>query len=50
MHEIFPHTADLGLRATAPTLDRLMAEVACGLFEIIAAPAARLWQPGLIDG
>ena len=36
MHEIFEHTADLGLRATAPTLERLMADAACGLFEIIA--------------
>jgi len=26
MHEIFEHTADLGLRATASTLERLMAK------------------------
>lgn len=42
MHEIFEHTADLGLRATAPTLERLMAEAARGLFEIIAGDLAQL--------
>jgi SHS2 domain-containing protein len=42
MHEIFPHTADLGLRATAPTLERLMADVACGLFEIIAGDISQI--------
>lgn len=42
MHEIFAHTADLGLRATAPTLESLMAEVACGLFEIIAGDLAQI--------
>jgi SHS2 domain-containing protein len=31
MHELFEHTADLGLRATAPTLDALFAEMAAGL-------------------
>ena len=36
MHEIFSHTADLGLRVTAPSLDQLMAEAARGLFTIIA--------------
>ena len=42
MHEIFEHTADLGLRATAPTLDLLMAEAARGLFEIIAGELAQI--------
>jgi SHS2 domain-containing protein len=35
MYEIFEHTADLGLRATAPTLQLLMADAGRGLFEII---------------
>ena len=42
MHEIFEHTADLGLRATAPTLERLMADAACGLFEIIAGDLGQI--------
>jgi SHS2 domain-containing protein len=42
MHEIFEHTADLGLRATAPTLELLMAEAAHGLFEIIAGDLAQI--------
>jgi SHS2 domain-containing protein len=42
MHEIFDHTADLGLRATAPTLERLMADAACGLFEIIAGDLGQI--------
>lgn len=36
MYEVFEHTADLGLRVRAATLDRLMADAACGLFAIIA--------------
>ena len=42
MHEIFEHTADLGLRATAPTLELLMAEAARGLFEIIAGDLTQI--------
>ena len=42
MHEIFEHTADLGLRATAPTLERLMADAARGLFEIIAGDLGQI--------
>ena len=42
MHEIFEHTADLGLRATAPTLELLMADAARGLFEIIAGDLAQI--------
>jgi SHS2 domain-containing protein len=42
MHEIFEHTADLGLRATATTLEGLMAEAALGLFEIIAGDLAQI--------
>ncbi len=42
MHEIFEHTADLGLRVTAPTLAQLMADAARGLFEIIAGDIAQI--------
>jgi SHS2 domain-containing protein len=41
MHELFEHTADLGLRATAPTLDALFAEMGkCLLAAIVEEPAA----------
>lgn len=36
MYEVFEHTADLGLRVRAATLDLLMADAACGLFAVIA--------------
>ncbi len=42
MHEVFEHTADLGLRITAPTLDLLLAEAGVGLFEIIAGDIAQI--------
>ncbi|MBC7854367.1 MAG: archease, partial [Pirellulaceae bacterium] len=32
MYELFEHTADLGLRATAPDLDTLFAEMGACLF------------------
>ena len=35
MHEVFDHTADLGLRIRAATLDELFAEAARGLFSAI---------------
>ena len=35
MHEVFEHTADLGLRVRAPDLDTLFAEAARGLFSLI---------------
>lgn len=35
MYELFEHTADLGLRATAPDLDALFAEMAACLFAAI---------------
>lgn len=35
MYELFEHTADLGLRATAPDLDTLFAEMAAALFAAI---------------
>jgi SHS2 domain-containing protein len=39
MHEVFEHTADLGIRARAPTLADLMAEAGLGLQEVIAGEA-----------
>jgi SHS2 domain-containing protein len=35
MYELFEHTADLGLRVTAPTLNALFADAARGLFAMI---------------
>jgi SHS2 domain-containing protein len=35
MYELFEHTADLGLRVTAPTLDALFADAARGLAAMI---------------
>jgi SHS2 domain-containing protein len=35
MYEIFPHTADLGLRVKAPDLNSLFAEAGRGFFSII---------------
>lgn len=41
MHELFEHTADLGLRATAPDLNTLFAEMAkCLLTAIVEDPAS----------
>jgi SHS2 domain-containing protein len=41
MHELFEHTADLGLRVTAPDLDTLFAEAAACLFSaVVEDPAA----------
>ncbi len=37
MYETFEHTADLGLRASAPDLPTLFAEAARGLFSILVA-------------
>jgi SHS2 domain-containing protein len=35
MHEVFEHTADIGLRARAETLDQLLVEMAGALFSVI---------------
>ena len=35
MHELFEHTADLGLRAAAPDLDTLFAEMAAALLSAL---------------
>lgn len=40
MHELFEHTADLGLRATAPSLNALFAEMAsCLVTAMVEDPA-----------
>lgn len=54
MHELFEHTADLGLRATAADLDTLFAEMAKCLFTaIVEEPASvepKFETTVLIDG
>jgi SHS2 domain-containing protein len=44
VHETFDHTADIGVRATAPDLPGLFAEAAAGLFSLVTdvAPPAEL--------
>jgi len=42
MHEVFAHTADLGLHIAAATLDELYAEAGVGLFEIIAGDVGQI--------
>lgn len=42
MFEIIEHTADVGLRVTAPDLDRLFADAACGLFAVIAGDLGQI--------
>lgn len=42
MHEVFEHTADLGLRIEAPSLAALLTEAAEGLFEIIAGDLGQI--------
>jgi SHS2 domain-containing protein len=41
MFELFDHTADLGLRVTAPDLDALFEDAALGLFSIIVEQPPR---------
>ncbi len=48
MYEIVEHTADLGLRLRAPTLDALLADAATGLFAIIAGDLAQV-RPAVAD-
>jgi SHS2 domain-containing protein len=40
MYETFDHTADLGLRVRAPSLDALLAEAAMALFSVIVEDLA----------
>ena len=42
MHELFEHTADLGLRATAPDLNALFAEIAECLFSAVVEDVASI--------
>jgi SHS2 domain-containing protein len=41
MYELFDHTADVGLRVTAPDLPRLFCEAAEGLFSVIVEEIPR---------
>ncbi|MBW3666668.1 MAG: archease [Actinobacteria bacterium] len=38
-YEILSHTADTGIEATSPTLTRLIADLATGMFALMAEPA-----------
>jgi len=42
MHEVFEHTADLGLHVSAASLAGLFAEAAEGLFEILAGDIGQI--------
>ncbi|MFM7034045.1 MAG: archease [Planctomycetia bacterium] len=42
MYEIFDHTADLGLRVTAASLDELCIDAARGLFAVIAGDLGQI--------
>lgn len=42
MHELFEHTADLGLRATAPNRNALFAEIAECLFSAVVEDVASI--------
>lgn len=42
MYEVFAHTADLGIRVAAPTLDLLLADAARGLTAVIAGDAGQI--------
>lgn len=42
MHEVFEHTADLGLRVRAASFEALLAEAAVGLFEIVAGDLGQI--------
>jgi len=37
MFELFEHTADVGIRVRAGSLEKLFADAACGLFSVLAA-------------
>ena len=45
MHEIFEHTADLGLRVRASTLPELFVDAAHGLFSMIVTPEDQADRP-----
>jgi SHS2 domain-containing protein len=42
VYEVFEHTADLGIRVRAATLDGLMADAGRGLFAVIAGDLAQI--------
>lgn len=42
MHELFDHTADLGIRVRAASLSELLCDAACGLFEVIAGDLSQV--------
>jgi len=42
MYQFVEHTADIGLRVTAPSLDELLADAAAGLTAVLVADPARI--------
>jgi SHS2 domain-containing protein len=48
MHELFEHTADLGLRVTAPTLDALFAEAGVCLFSAVVEDVTTIRPPATV--
>jgi protein archease len=48
MYEIFPHTADLGLRVRAETLEGLFVDAAKGLFAMIVANPEAVKTPHIV--
>jgi SHS2 domain-containing protein len=48
MYEVFEHTADLGLRVSAASLDALCADAGRGLFAVIAGDLAQI-RPRIVE-
>ena len=48
MYEVFEHTADLGLRVRAASLDELCADAGRGLFAVIAGDLAQI-RPRVVE-
>jgi SHS2 domain-containing protein len=49
MHEIFEHTADIGLRIQAATLEELFSEAAAGLFSLIVENVDDVRQTAAVE-
>src|SRR5262245_47126392 len=49
MHEVFEHTADLGLRARAATLDQVFVEPGQALFEAICPDLSSIKEARRVD-
>jgi SHS2 domain-containing protein len=49
MYEIFDHTADIGLRVTAPDVNALFADAARGLFSVIVGNLGEVRAQSRVD-